>query len=346
MSEQRVVEVIKCHGSSNHFFLLDETRAVVIPDPLKASFTRLVCDGTQGIGSDGIVFISTFDADHPRMRFFNPDGSEAEMCGNGLRCASRACFEGSYQKRDPLVFYTLGGYFKTENFISPEHRLPFVRVTTNTLSTNPERILASRTTTPFISQPFSVDGESWVGTILSVGNPHLIVPVADLHLIDLMGLGRAMESHPMFLNRANISFVQVVNRQTLLVQTYERGAGLTLSCGTGMTASVVAQVLNGTVENHQPVEVHTAGGIVWVTPQVTEREIAAQLTGNATWIYKGKIPLTIQNDTVQFSSSIRVEKEIVYQEEAENYAKLAQKSLFDRAILKGTSLEQSLADMM
>lgn len=339
MSEQRIVEIIKCHGTGNDFIILDETKAVVMPDPLKANFTRLVCNRTHGIGCDGIVFISTFDADHPRMRFFNPDGSEAEMCGNGLRCASRACFEGSYQDKNPLIFKTLGGDFKTENFISPTHQIPFVRVTTDVISTNPEQILASQTTSPFISQPFLVGKESWVGTILSIGNPHLIVPVADLSQIDLMGLGAAMENHRMFSNRANISFVQVVNRQTILVQTYERGAGLTLSCGTGMTASVIAQVLNGTVDNHQPVEVHTAGGIVWVMPQVTEKKMSAQLTGNATWIYKGKIPLILQNETVRFASQTRVEKEIVYQEEAENYAKLAQQTLFDHAILKGTSLE-------
>lgn len=342
MSEQRVVETIRCHGAGNTFFILDESREELIPDPLKGSFARLVCDRGHGIGSDGIVFVSTHDADRPRMRFFNPDGSEAEMCGNGLRCASRACFEAGYRGRNPLVFKTLAGDFKTENFVSPLYQLPFVRVTTDAISTNPARMLASRSSTPFIAQPLLVGGQAWVGTMISIGNPHLIVPVADLHTLDLMALGHAMEHHPIFLNRANISFVQLVDRQTILVQTYERGAGLTLSCGTGMIASVVAQVLDGAVDNNQPVAVHTAGGIVWVTPRVTETAITADLTGNASWVYKGKIRLLIGEERIQFATQTKIEKEQFYPEEASNYEKLARQSLFDRSILRGTPLEQSV----
>ncbi|MBF0461525.1 MAG: diaminopimelate epimerase [Magnetococcales bacterium] len=342
MSELLTVDVIKCHGTSNDFFVLDETAAILLPDPLKSAFTRLVSNRQGGLGADGVVFISAFDDHHPRMRFFNPDGSEAEMCGNGLRCAARACFEGHYKGQNPILFKTLGGDFKTENFFSEPYQLPFVRVTTDVLSTNPENILASRTRTPFLAQPFAVGAQTYVGTILSVGNPHLIVPVADLHAIDLMGLGHALENHPMFLNRANVSFVQVIQPHTILVQTYERGVGLTLACGTGMLASVVAQVLNGTVVNQEPVMVHTAGGIVWVTPSVTEGRLSAQLTGNATWVYRGKIPLRIQDDTLHFASPTVVEKEQVYTEEAAQYAKLASQTLFDRAILKGTSLEQGI----
>ncbi|MEO5354721.1 MAG: diaminopimelate epimerase [Magnetococcus sp. XQGC-1] len=341
MAEFFTVEMIKCHGASNDFIVLDETGGVAVPDPLKADFARLVGARGGGIGADGIIFVSVFDAERPGMRFFNPDGSEAEMSGNGIRCASRACFEGHYRGRDPLIFKTPGGFFQTENFLSPEYQIPFVRLTTDLISTNPENILASRSRTPFIAQPFLVDGQSWQGTILSVGNPHLIVPVPDLHQVDLMAMGHALEHHPMFLNRANVSFVQVVDRRTILVQTHERGVGLTYSCGTGMTASVVAQVLDGRVENQTPVAVHTAGGIVWVTPQVTENKIAAQLTGNATWVYKGKIALTIQEGSIRFASGEAVQKVQLYTEEGERYAKLAGQTLFDQAILQGTSLARN-----
>ncbi len=342
MAEQFAVEVIKCHGTGNDFFALDETEAILIPDPLKAAFARLVADRQEGAGADGILFVSAFDAQHPRMRFFNPDGSEAEMCGNGLRCAARLCFEGHYRGQDPLLFKTLGGTFRTENFFSTTHQMPFVRVTTDPVSINPDNILASRTTTPFLAQPVPVGDQSWMGTILSIGNPHLIVPVADLHNVALMELGHALECHPLFPRRTNVSFVQGVDRHTLLVQTYERGVGLTLSCGTGMTASVVAQVLNGTVQNQEPVAVHTAGGIAWVTPRVTEEGISAQLTGNATWVYRGKIPLIIRDDTIHFASETLVDKEYVYEEEARHYGQLAEQTLFDPAILRGTSLEKRL----
>ncbi|MEO5363878.1 MAG: diaminopimelate epimerase [Magnetococcus sp. DMHC-8] len=340
MAEQFAIEMIKCHGTGNDFVALDETGQTLIPEPLKAGFTRLVTNRQTGVGADGVIFVSAVDDRHPRMRFFNPDGSEAEMCGNGLRCAARLCFEGRFRGNDPLLFHTLGGLFKTENFFSAEHQMPFVRVTTDHVSTNPTHILASRTTTPFLSQPFQVGRQTWVGTLLSVGNPHLIVPVPDLRDLDLPALGPAMENHPLFLNRANVSFVQVVDRQTILVQTHERGAGLTLSCGTGMTASVVAQVLNGTVHNRQPVAVHTAGGIVWVTPEVTATGIRAQLTGNATWVYQGRIDLVAQEDAVRFATRAVVEKTHVFQEEAVHYDRLAARTLFDHAILRGTPLER------
>ncbi|MBF0162194.1 MAG: diaminopimelate epimerase [Magnetococcales bacterium] len=342
MSEQRTVAMLKCHGASNDFIILDECDAVLIPDALKAAFARLVSDRRGGIGADGVIFVSRFDARHPRMRFFNPDGSEAEMSGNGIRCASRACFEGGYAGQDPLVFKTPGGFFKTENFFSDTHQLPFVRLSTDAVSTNPENILASRSSAPFINQPFHVHGQQWMGTLLAIGNPHLVVPVLDLHALDLMTLGAAMEHHPMFLNRANVSFVQVVDRRTLLVQTHERGVGLTLSCGTGMTASVLAQLLNGTVDNHVPVEVHSAGGIVWVTPQVNGERVAAQLTGNATWLYRGKLFLEIDAEEIRFASPQRLEREMDYEEEGARFAQLAKQSRFDRTILKGTSLEPLL----
>lgn len=338
MSENLVVDFIKCHGAGNDFMVIDETQKECVPDPLKATFSILVADRQHGIGSDGTIFVSSFDPNRPIMRFFNPDGSIAEMSGNGIRCASRVCYEGSYKNQSPLIFNTLGGWFKTENFVSPEHNVPFVTVTIDALSTNPTHILKDQSTTPFIAKPIAAAGMNWLGTLISVGNPHLIVTVDDLRSIDLVTAGHALEHHPMFLNRANVSFVQVLEAGKILVQTHERGVGLTLSCGTGMTASVIAHVLNGAVHNHAPVEVHTAGGIVWVMPHVRADGISATLTGNATFIYQGTTHLNVEGETLRFVSDQRVEKRKIYAEERQDYLKLAEKSLFDRSILQGTPL--------
>ena len=340
MSASLSVDFIKCHGAGNDFIVIDETMHKVVPEAIKSQFAILVGNRKQGIGADGIIFVSSFDTDHPRMRFFNPDGSIAEMSGNGIRCASRVCFDGTtFATKNPLIFETLGGRYRTENFFSQEHNLAFVSVKTDTISTNPEKIVTNRTTTPFINQKIQVGDSAWNGTIISIGNPHLIVPVDDLHSIDLMQLGHALEHHPMFINRTNVSFVQVIDPGKILVQTHERGVGLTFSCGTGMTSSVIAQVLNGSVHNHEPVEVHTAGGIVWVTPMVSEQQIAAQLTGNATFIYQGTSQFQVDQDQVTFATETVVEKNKIYGDETEHYAKLVNKSQFDSAILKGTSLE-------
>ena len=340
MPKNLVVDFIKCHGAGNDFIIVDETKNESVPEHLKTNFARRVGDRKNGIGSDGIIFVSSVDERHPRMRFFNPDGSVAEMSGNGIRCASRVCFEGTYKNQSPLTFKTLGGDFKTENFFSSEHNMPLVKVTLDTISTNPENILKDRTKMPFIGQNVQVADTAWLGTIISMGNPHLIIPVDHLHSIDLIHLGDALEHHPIFLNRANISFVQVLDSAKILVQTHERGVGLTLSCGTGMTASVIAQVLNGSVHNNAPVEVHTAGGIVWVTPTVREDGIAAHLTGNATLIYKGTSHLTVEGEAIDFASDTAFEKEKTYPDEHEEYLKLVSKSLFDTSILKGTSLDK------
>lgn len=344
MSHAISVDFIKCHGVGNDFIVVDETRAEVVPEQAKAAFARLSGRRGGGIGCDGIIFVSSFDQTHPRMRFFNPDGSTAEMSGNGIRCASRVCFEGSYKGISPLIFETAGGRFQTENFISPEFGIPFVRVQAGHVETNPSKVLKNQSQEPFISKPFQVLGREMTGTILSIGNPHLIVTVASLKSLDLNALGEALEHHEMFANRANISFVQVIQPDKILVQTHERGAGLTLSCGTGMTASVVAQALEGRVHNHEPVEIHTAGGIAWVTPHKDEHTLSAQLTGNATFVYRARVRILIQGAEVQFLPDTEVEPIYVYREETLTYARFAQRSLFDISILKDTPIyPQALA---
>ncbi|MBF0108015.1 MAG: diaminopimelate epimerase [Magnetococcales bacterium] len=340
MSDSIQVEFTKCHGAGNAFIVVDETRSLQVSDPFKARFSRLVSERCAGgIGADGAIFVSIHDETHPRMQFFNPDGSEAEMSGNGLRCASRVAYESYYKGRSPLVFITRGGRFETYNFFSEEHRLSFVRIHAGHVATNPQHILSNRSTTPFIGQKLEVDGTTLTGTVLSIGNPHLIVTVKKLKEIDLNRLGPALEHHPMFANRANISFVEVLDRQTILVQTHERGAGPTLSCGTGMTASVVAQVLNGNVTNHADIQVHTAGGIAWVHPEVDGQHITARLTGNATHVYRARTRIVLNEDTVTFSADGPMEITETFPIEAQAYETLAKKSLFDVSMLNGTPLE-------
>lgn len=343
MFEPHHVEFVKCHGAGNDFIVVDETRSIQVPDAIKPAFARLAGTRGGGIGSDGVIFVSVHDAVHPRMQFFNPDGSEAEMSGNGLRCAARVAYDGHYAKRSPLIFVTKGGRFATDNFFSQEHHLAFVRIHVGCVETNPEQVLADRSSTPFIAQTFQVDGESLVGTVLSIGNPHMVVTVKDMRKINFNRMGHALEHHPMFANRANISFVEVLDKRRILVQTHERGVGLTLSCGTGMTASVVAQVLNGHVNNDVDVEVHTAGGLAWVHPLVSPEAITAKLTGNATYVYRATAQLNLREDGVAFAPAGPMVKTHSFVEETEAYDRFARQSLFDTRLLVGTSLETLVA---
>lgn len=339
MSEPFGVDFIKCHGAGNDFIVVDETGSQQVPESVKPAFARLAGLRSGGIGSDGVIFVSIHDASHPRMQFFNPDGSEAEMSGNGLRCASRVAYDGYYAGRSPLIFETKGGQYETHNFISEPYRLPFVRIHMGRVETNPGRVLANGSTTPFISRSFEVAGKMLVGTILSIGNPHMIITVEKLRDVDWNRLGPALEHHPMFANRANISFVEVLDSNKILVQTHERGVGLTLSCGTGMTASAIAQVLNGNVTNDHDIEVHTAGGLAWVHPQVGHTSITAQLTGNVTYVYRATARVAWQGDTVVFASGSPMVKTHIFSDETAAYDLFARHSLFDIAMLAGTSLE-------
>lgn len=343
MSDSFTVSFVKCHGAGNDFIVVDETKTKEVADAHKPAFARLTGARGGGIGSDGIIFVSVHDADHPRMRFFNPDGSEAEMSGNGLRCASRVAWDGHFAKRVPLIFVTKGGYYPTINFFSQEHGLSFVRIHVGKVATNPEQVLANHSTSPFIAQPVRVNGMTLVGTILSIGNPHMIITVKRLQDIDLNRLGPALEHHPMFANRANISFVEVLDNNKILVQTHERGVGPTLSCGTGMTASVVAHVLSGHLANDTAIEVHTAGGLAWVHPLVTQDSITAELTGNATYVYRATTQMQKKGDSLVFSSSQPMVKTHVFTEESSAYDTFACQSLFDVSMLSGTTLEPLVA---
>ncbi|MEI6430465.1 MAG: diaminopimelate epimerase [Pseudanabaena sp. ELA607] len=229
----------KYQGLGNDFILIDNRHAeepILSPEQAAAW-----CDRNFGIGADGVIFLLG-GTDGYKMRIFNSDGSEPEMCGNGIRCLAKfmqdldiATTKGKYPVHTGagLIVVTLDadGQFTvdmgTPYLIAAE--IP------TTLRTPDDKV---------INQPLTVADQTWHVTTVSMGNPHCITFVPDVAAIDLAHIGPQFEHHPVFPKRTNTEFIQVVNRNYLKMRVWERGAGATLACGTGACASVVAAVLN------------------------------------------------------------------------------------------------------
>ncbi|WP_334110569.1 diaminopimelate epimerase [Thermodesulfitimonas autotrophica] len=231
---------LKMHGLGNDFVVVKADSVPEQPDTL----ARVVCDRHFGVGADGLVFILPSEKADLRMRIFNPDGSEAEMCGNAIRCVAKYAYESGMVRKTALRVETGAG------ILMPRLHLAGERVATVEVDMG-EPVL-ERGAIPMdgppgcvINELLTVAGESFRVTAVSFGNPHCVIFVSDVAAVDLAALGPKIEHHPAFPRRTNVEFVQVLDPERIRVRVWERGAGATLACGTGACAAAVAGALNG-----------------------------------------------------------------------------------------------------
>jgi diaminopimelate epimerase len=244
-----VIPFAKYQGLGNDFVLIDNRAQ---PEPmLGLEQARQVCDRNFGVGGDGVIFLLPSTRQPHAMRIFNSDGSEAQMCGNGIRCLAKFMRELDIPTED-------GGYaLETKaGLIVP--RFDGEQVT---VDMGPPRLFAEEIPTTLVPKGEKVLNlplpEPWSRfnvTTVSMGNPHAVIFVDDLAQVELANWGPAIESHPAFPERINVHFVQVLNPTHLKVKVWERGAGPTLACGTGACAILVAAVLNQKAEKRATVE--------------------------------------------------------------------------------------------
>lgn len=235
-----MIPFTKMHGIGNDFVLLDGLRHPVeeraLPD-----LARRMCDRRFGIGGDGLILLVAGSSRRFRMRMFNPDGTESEMCGNGIRCFVRFLRQKGHTDEPVVSVETGAGVLTLEE--TPDG---LVRV-----DMGPARL--GRGEIPvlgdpedrFVEQPVEACGRTFAGTAVSMGNPHLVVFVEDVQAVPLEEWGPALETHGLFPRKTNVHFVQVAARDRLIQRTWERGAGATLACGTGACACTVAAALTG-----------------------------------------------------------------------------------------------------
>ncbi|NJL02265.1 MAG: diaminopimelate epimerase [Spirulinaceae cyanobacterium SM2_1_0] len=272
----------KYHGLGNDFILIDNRHA---SEPLLTPAEAIAwCDRHFGIGADGVIFALPGQADHDyTMRIFNSDGSEPEMCGNGIRCLARflATLAGRDTTEVTYRIHTLAGT------ITPQLRADG-QVTVNM---GAPRLLAAEIPTTLaapeakvIQQPLTVAEQTWAITAVSMGNPHCIIFVPDVEQIPLAEFGPQFEHHPAFPQRTNTEFIQVVRPDYLRMRVWERGAGATLACGTGACAAVVAGAIAGVSAAAATVEL--PGGNLEIVWDETSQQV--YMTGPATPVFSGK----------------------------------------------------------
>jgi diaminopimelate epimerase len=283
----------KMHGLGNNYVFFN-----LLENPGEGmdwhELAKEVSDVNYGIGSDGIILICPSDVADFRMRIFNADGSEGKNCGNGLRCTARYLVDHGYAGLSPFTIETLGGIVKvevlpedsrnqTERQVRVDMGVPGLLKGDVPMQGNP------RTMT--INEPFEIDGRIFHMTCLSMGNPHAIIFVDDVDAFPLTVWGPKIEWAEQFPERVNVGIVRVLNERELQYRVWERGSGITMACGTGACAAVVASVLNNYIKMDTPVTVHLPGGdlnIVW------DSQGHVWKTGPASYVCSGVLQLLMK----------------------------------------------------
>jgi diaminopimelate epimerase len=244
----------KMHGTGNDFIVIDN-RDLKINENEIADFAKRVCERRWSVGGDGLILVYASDVADFKMRMFNPDGNEAEICGNGIRCFVKFCYDNAITRKRELKIETLAGIKYT--WLSVNKEVKSVKVDMGTPSFE-RRSLPMFGEGKCIGEKLEVDGEIFEITCLSIGNPHCVVFVEDLEAFPVQESGPKIETHKVFPRYTNVEFVQVVNRGEIKVRVWERGVGETLACGTGACASAVASQTLGKTDKE--VAVHLLGG--------------------------------------------------------------------------------------
>ena len=269
----------KYHGLGNDFILIDNRHSA---EPILTSEQAVKwCDRNFGIGADGVIFLLTEANDEHRMRIFNSDGSEPEMCGNGIRCLAKFMQDLNIPTTDNKYQIQTGAglivpQMDVDGQVTVDMGKPFLTAAEipTTLRDSDQKV---------INVPLEVGGNTWNVTTVSMGNPHCMTFVDDVDTIPLAEIGVLFEHHPVFPKRTNTEFVEVVNRGYVKMRVWERGAGATLACGTGACATVVAGVLNALCD--RTCTVNLPGGDLKI--QWSEESDRILMTGPATLVFTG-----------------------------------------------------------
>ena len=260
----------KMQGTGNDYVYINCFEETV-ERPVKVS------DRHFGIGSDGLILICPSGQADCRMKMFNADGSESEMCGNGIRCVGKYVYDHHIVEKDEFDVETKAGI---KHLKVTDEGGKAVLITVD---------MGIPEVTGEVPEPITIDGRSYEFIGISMGNPHAIVYMNDVDGLEIEKIGPSFENHINFPDRVNTEFVKVIDRHTVQMRVWERGSGETLACGTGACAVAVASILNGLVDRDQPVTVKLLGGdlnIFW-----DENDDQVYMTGPATTVFDGEIDL-------------------------------------------------------
>ncbi|HLJ94437.1 MAG TPA: diaminopimelate epimerase [Gemmataceae bacterium] len=275
----------KMHGAGNDYVYIDCFRNPVPRDP--AGLSRVISDRHVGVGSDGLILICPSDRADARMRMFNADGSEAEMCGNGIRCVAKFLYDHGLVRKPVLTVETGRGVLTLELEMERD-RVVQVCVDMGEPILQAAQIPTTLRGDPPIDVPLRVEEHMLNVTCVSMGNPHCVTFVENLNDGLVLGVGPKMERHAAFPRRTNAEFVRVESPEEVTVRVWERGSGETLACGTGACAVAVAGSLTG--QTKRRITAHLPGGNLRLHWSETDNHV--YLTGPAVEVFSGEWPDT------------------------------------------------------
>jgi diaminopimelate epimerase len=294
------IEFTKMHGSGNDFILIDcLDPGCGIQDAESESIARKLCNRRFGIGADQLLLLYPSTSADFRMRIVNADGSEVEMCGNGIRCLAKYIWDRNLSDKKVLAVETLAGIIKPEKagemvrvdmgepIFEPE-RIPVNIQKTEGVSTETEGISPRRSQIPdlIMDYPLQVADREFKVTCLSMGNPHAVIVADDVLNYPVTYYGPMIETHPVFPRRINVEFIEVLSKQEIRMRVWERGSGETMACGTGASAVAVASHLKGLTD--RKVTIHLLGGDLFIEWGVDNH---VYMSGPAVEVFKGTVEI-------------------------------------------------------
>ena len=273
----------KMHGIGNDYVYVNCFEESV-KNPAEVS--KFVSDRHFGIGSDGLILISPSAIADFRMNSYNADGSQAEMCGNGIRCVAKYVYDYGLTDKTDISVETLAG-IKYLRLQVENGKVASVEVNMGAPILEPKEIPVAVEESPVVNVPVEVKGKIYHMTCVSMGNPHAIIFMNNVKDLDIEAIGPYFENHTVFPKRTNTEFVEVLDRNTVNMRVWERGSDETLACGTGACATTVACILNDKTENE--VTVHLLGGDLKIRWDREANQV--YMTGPATVVFDGEITL-------------------------------------------------------
>lgn len=281
------IEFVKMHGLGNDFILIDCLIKPLGDSSFLSYLAKRLCNRHFGIGADGLILILPSSKADLQMRIFNSDGSEAQMCGNGIRCFAKYAYKNKLVSKIKFTVETLAGII-TPELIFKDKEISGIKVDMGSPKLKRREIpMTGEDTLTVVDETLKINPkQTFKVTCVSMGNPHCIIFVDDIQSIPVNEIGPKIENHPIFPEKTNVGFIQILNRKEINFRVWERGVGETLACGTGACAALVASALNK--KSERQAIIHLTGGdldIEWI------ENGPVFMTGPAELIFKGEMEI-------------------------------------------------------
>ncbi len=279
------IEFVKMEGLGNDFIILDDRKGDIERHENYPELAKRLCSRHFGIGADGIILILESHDHDIKYRIYNSDGSQAQMCGNGMRCFAKYLYEKKILTQKKIRVDTKAGTVIPEVVVDDNDQVQSIRVDMGEPVLSCLDIPFESPNEKAIEESLIVGDKEYLITAVFMGNPHAVLFVDDLQKVDIEKVGRLIEAHKRFPEKTNVEFIEVVNNRELKMKVWERGAGRTLACGTGACAALVAASLTGRAQDSAII--HLDGGDLYIHWDKETNHIFK--TGPATLVFEGRI---------------------------------------------------------